>query len=411
MAKRAQIIVKNDGEETEIDPEMEQKAEELVHLNESTGGDLYKAIDELSSTQGVMMQFTRVTPADKAGYAGEVSVSEFTLEHVKQKFGAGRYSVRFKGPKGYVPGGGPLLIAPDDKPRSNGVTDVGELLATLEKSRAEKNNRLLELSIPVLGTVLAALVGRQQTDLTGLVAALKPAPGPSLTDLVTALSSMKNLQGSESSDPVDRVLKIMDAVKGFGGSEQGETNWTDVVRELVREGLPMAKGVLENVTASQAQQVQQRQQNPLTIHPLPSGTVPQSTIPNVSAISERPQSAPSVEPSSVILAGENGEMDMLSMFKPMINEHLGKVLKWAQDDRNPQAYAEVFMDELPQIISNYITPADALKYMQRTDWFHKVVEFYPALESHHGWCEEFRGELMTILVDQIQESSEKEVTE
>src|SRR6266436_380775 len=411
MAKRAQIIVKNDGEETEIDPEMEQKAEELVHLNESTGGDLYKAIDELSSTQGVMMQFTRVTPADKAGYAGEVSVSEFTLEHVKQKFGAGRYSVRFKGPKGYVPGGGPLLIAPDDKPRSNGVTDVGELLATLEKSRAEKNNRLLELSIPVLGTVLAALVGRQQTDLTGLVAALKPAPGPSLTDLVTALSSMKNLQGSESSDPVDRVLKIMDAIKGFGGSEQGETNWTDVVRELVREGLPMAKGVLENVAANQNQQAQLRQQNPLTIQPLP-GIANANPMPMVSpsgSMMNGPQSTDCiVQPVTNSLPNSNGETDMLTLFMPTIREHLSKVLKWAQDDRNPEAYAEMFLDDLPPMVANYIKPVDAIRYMQMSDWFHKVVELYPALESHHEWCDEFRQQLIVILTDQLQEQTDTE---
>lgn len=101
----------------------------------------------------------------------------------------------------------------------------------------------------------------------------------------------------------------------------------------------------------------------------------------------------------------------MAMFDGMIREHLGKVERWARDDRNPQAYAEVFMDELPQMVASYLKPQEALDYLLRADWWEQVTRFYPGLIPYKEWCSEFRDELIAFVTDQIEELEVAEVPE
>lgn len=400
----------------DMDPETRREAQEMADLDRAEGGALFKAIEEARSVQGAEVILRRTMPADAAGFCDKIPVGEFDLAMLKSKYGPGTYVIRFSGVGGkFLPGGGTIKIAPlPQAAKTAGWDNLGNFMEAQaardeerRKEESDRRNKIWELAMVSIPTVLAGFFNRQpQSDVPALIAALKPVPGPSLTDLVTALSSMKTLQGGDSSDPLDRIFKIMEAVKGMSGEAAGETNWTDVVKELVREGLPMAKGALENM-ASQQRQIQQ--QPPLQIHPLSP-----SPQPNPAAIATPVESRPSGvinqsdAASFVPTAGQSGEADMLTLFMPTIREHLAKVTKWASEDRNPEAYAEVFMDELPQMVANYIKPADAILYMQREDWFQKVVEFYPALENYREWCDEFRQELITIITDQIQSTKESD---
>lgn len=397
----ARVKIVEEGEE---DAEDKRQAEELVALNAAEGGDLFNAIDELRGAANVVCIVTRTAPQGKTGYAGQMSVSEFSREKIRSVYGAGRYRVQIKGPKGFLPGGGSIEIAETAEKPSGGGTDIAAILEAMNKSQAdnrERNNRLLELAIPGALGIIAAMVGKNQgTDIAALVAALKPAPGPTLNDLAQTLSSMKALTADTSPrDPLETIFNIMEKVKGLSGSgEQGESNWTDVVRDLVKEAIPAVKPMLDNIAANQQKQIQQQQQQPpFTIQPLPAiHTAP---------VVHQPETIVKSNETETIEKPKEGE-DMFAMFAPTIKEHLAKIVKWATDDRNPQAYAEVFLDELPQIVANYIKPDEAIGYLNRSDWWEKVREYYPALNPHYEWCSEFRDELLSLINEQIEEIKE-----
>jgi hypothetical protein len=403
----------------DMDPETRLEAQEMAELDRAEGGALFKAIEESKSVQGAEVILRRTMPADAAGFCDKIPVGEFDLSMLKTKYGPGTYVIRFSGIGGkFLPGGGTIKIAPipNDSHKGNGATDITSVMELMEKQRAndrERNSRLLELAIPTLGTVLAALLGgRQQTDVAALVAALKPAPGPTLNDLAQTLASMKSLTADNSPrDPLETIFNIMEKVKGLSGSgEQGESNWTDVVRDLVKEAIPAVKPMLDNMANNQAEMHRRlAQQPPLSIQPI---------LPSVSAIGGNGASlvAPILAtdtPSATAVTNNNGQEG--DMWMILAREHLGKILKWANDDRNPQAYAEVFMDELPQIVASYIKPADALGYLQRSDWWEQVIAIYPNLKPHREWCDEFRQELISFITEQVEEqkqqNSESEIPE
>jgi hypothetical protein len=370
----------------------------MAQLNEDEGGDLFAAIDELRTAQGTQVQIYCILPTERAGYAGSVPIAEFSLDWLRKQKGPGTFKIRIKGPKGFLPGGGQIKISPDletVKPAGDFVSFM-EFIQKQETERKaksdERNARLLELGIPALGTVLAAFLNRNTgTDVTALVAALKPAPGPSLNDLTGALVNMKQLTGGDTEkDPYESIIKMMEAVKNLGseGNGKGETNWLDVVQTLVKEIGPAAKPILEGLQAQMA-----ARQQPAVIMQQPA-----MIQPNVAHVQPATDSiiVPSAEIKPAIFA-EKSENDMLQMFLPMIKNKLAQIVQWAQQDRNPQTYAEVFIDELPPNINQYITQTQALEYLNHEKWFETVCEYEPKLTAFKGWCEEFRIELIELI--------------
>lgn len=405
---------------SETDPAVLRSAQEMSDLNEEEGGELYRAIDEARSTQGAEVILTRTMPADKAGFCDKIPVGEFELSQVKAKYGPGTYRVRFNGPKGFLPGGGTIKIAPaPESAAKNGGSDIATFLEIMEqrdRQKTEKMSRLTELGIPALTTIVAALISRNTSpDMTGLIAALK---GPSVTELIGAMQTLNGASNNKF-DPIDQLIRVADVVQKFNPSsnsesKEGGSNWVDVLRDLVKEVVPAGREILGNL--SERQRIQ-AQQPPLQIQPLP---LRPAIAPNPSAIQQ--PNTPTQETTSisgdgfVVSATEKsginpfseraipGDNDMIELFLPMIRQQLVKVTQWAINDFNPAAYAEVFMNELPQIVANYVNPAQALEYLNRADWFEKVTEFHAMLKPYREWCDEFREELIALVTEQLDEA-------
>lgn len=391
MARRQQESVVVEGDDDELDAQ----AAELARLNESEAGDLYAAIDEIRTTAGAKVMVIRLTPADDAGYCGEMPVSEFSIDRIKQLYGSGRYKVRIKGPKGFLPGGGSVNIAKGiETPKAAGGNDMHsfmELMDRRDREARESRGKLLELGIPALATVLAGLLGRQQqtTDIPALIAAMKPAPGPSVTDLVGALSSMKALSApAPQESTIDQALKIMERVSdmGEGKSSGGGSNWIDVLRDVVKEAGPALKPVLDNLAA--------RATPPQPIHAQVMEPEPPAQI---------AQPAPLMEP---VPNPQPEETDAMSLFMPIIKSHLVKVYGWAAGDRDPELYAEVFFEELPRELGTYIDQTQAVEYINHPQWFEYVTQVEPRLASKKEWLEKFRKELLEIFGNIPVESTE-----
>jgi hypothetical protein len=403
-----------------IDDELDEvtrQAQELAQLNEDEGGEVFRVADELRGTKGVELMIIRLTPAENAGYVGMMPVSEFTHENLARLYGPGHYKIRIQGPKGFLPGGGNVKIAIPIAGKAGGSGDFMGMLDYLEKrdnqraqEKSDKLGRLAELSIPVIGSVLAALVSRNSnSDMPAILAALKPTPGPTLADLSTAMVNMRTLtQGEEKRDPIDSIIKVMEVVQNFkedGAGSKGGSNWLDVVRDVIKEVGPAVGPVMENLKAAAAARAS-AQSAGVTVMP-----------PSAIAAPPMPASAPTAAQPSAISAEKSLESEpnlseeqkMYRVFKPIIKQHLSKVAKWAQEDKNPQTYAEVFIDEIPREFGQYVPQEKALEYLRHEKWFSFIVELEPTLTDYHVWCDEFRLEVIELLTMSVTDDSQHSI--
>jgi len=372
---------------TRIDPDEEEEtartqAEAMAQLNADSGGDLFDAIDQLRAAQGTNILVHCLAPKEKAGYLGAIPAAEFSMEVLRERFGGGLFKILIKGPKGFLPGGGNVQISMANEatraaPRGE-IETFMEMMERRDRDSAARRDRLMEIGIPALTTVLAAFIGRQPqpgADIATLAAALK---GPSMSELA---STMQNLQAMSAprADPFDTALKMMERVKDFATEGTGETkagsSWLDVVRDLIREAGPMLGGVMQQVAAQNARVAAQRQTT-VTVEPI--GELPASDA-----------TAP--------VASQSEDQHVLQMFKPMILEKLKEIAGWAEKDLEPTTYVEVFMDSLPPNIGQFLPQEKALEYVSHPDWYKVVCEWEPRLAAHKEWCEEFREYLLKWL--------------
>lgn len=406
----------------DADDALQGQAEELAQLNEDEGGEIFRAIDELRSVAGTSVIVVRLNgTSEDRGYVGSYPIAEFSHEWLKETCGAGSYKIRIKGPKGFLPGGGTVHIstigiraaAPEPKEAGNDFTNYLQLMEQRDAERrresSERTDRLLSLCIPIAGTIITAMIGRDKgPDLLTLATALKPAPGPSLAEVTQTMANLQamNKQPTETADPFDRALKIMEAMKEYGSSEKGETSWIDLVRDVVKEGAPMVGPVLQNLAAmrqAQARQNMAPSQPTVRVQPVPEPVRVAVPPTPVSTIVE------SAESISVGNAAEESEgAKMWALYKPVVLPYLKQIATWAEEDKNPQTYAEVFLDSLPSNIGNYIPQPQALEYLNHPEWWQFVTREEPRFTANlRGWAEEFRLELIDMISVEIPTEPQK----
>jgi hypothetical protein len=398
MAKTRTTAVDNTDEEAET----QAQAEDFAALNQATGGDLFAAVDELraAGSGDVVFIVNRITPVESKGYCGKIPISKFDLEAMKTLYGPGRYMVQIKGPKGFLPGGGPVEIAPTPeaaKPAGGEFASYLELVDRREAERRTRTDDWIKLAMASAAPIIAAWVARPATggtDIAALVAALKPAPGPSLADLSTAMVNMKTLsEPKESGGTVDTVLKVFEAAQSMMGDKEDSgkpgSSWIDVIRDLIKSAPDAIKPMLEaRMAAMQAARggAAPVQQNPPQI---------QNTKPI------QPASQPAPTPPK--------DANMLEMFMPLIKVNLAKVAGWAEKNRDPEIYADVLVDELPDNFGSYIPLSDVLNYLNHAQWFENIVSIEPRLSGHRDWCDECRLAVIEIMKEFEKEAAGDEV--
>lgn len=416
MATRRGTVVLEDDEATA----QTRQEEELEQANEDTDGELLRSLQEMAGTAGVTFLFTRTYPntPDSLGFVGEMTPAEFTLDRVREVYGPGHYRVRVKGPKGFLPGGGTIKVAKgpggpgSGAAPSSGFADVAALMRAMQekddarrKEESERRGRLMEIVIPAsitgLTTMVAALMGRNTgPDITQLITALKPAPpapGPSLTDLTTALTNMRSLTNEKSGgeSQFETIFKILELAKEHaGGGEKGESNWIDLARDVIKEGLPAVRPILENL---QAQQQARQIQNVVP----QMAVVPASARPVAGVVQTTVSPVPITTKSGSTVSTENSGEDMNILAAGIIRDQLNKIVSWAQANRDPVLYAEVLLAELPEIVHKFVTPVQALEGLRNSEWFKFVTTQEPRLTPFGQWCDIMRRELIEIIEEQI----------
>lgn len=384
MSRKTARVIVDDGEieRVELNPEAQRAAElaELEELNEQEDGELFRVTDELRATQGVRLIFTRTLPAEQAGYVGEMTPAEFTMERIKQSFGPGTYKVRCMGPRGFVKGGGTVRIAASATP-TQATTPLDAYFAMMQQIDEKQSARMLQYA-QIFGPVLVAVLGRNSgPDLSQLLPALR---GPSLADITATLSNLKQLSGAEST-PVDQFVKALTVAKELTTGSTGETNWLDVVREVLGAAKPALQDVITGIAKSQA---------------LSTGVVQGavgSTAPLLTQSNPAVALSPVTSDSSPTISTEGAPMFGQLQLMQWLRGELDKLIIHAQKDHDPELYAEVLLDSIPDGVSIEML----LPYLGRSDWWQVLSSFHPNVAPYFGWFLKLR----TVIIEMIQEAS------
>jgi hypothetical protein len=222
---------------------------------------------------------------------------------------------------------------------------------------------------------------------------------------------MINMKGmtepKESGSMVDTIFKAFEFAQNMGGGgESGGgkegSNWVDVIRDVIKAAPEAIKPMLEaRMAAMQAQRAGTVRQAPATQIPSP---VPAAAAPT-------PSPAASIQTAASVSTAANTSLPqgdaMRAIWEPIAKQHLAKVVTWAERDRDPEIYAEVFVDELPDL-SSYFTPAQILEHLNHPQWFAKVCELEPRLQPFDLFCDDMRVAIIEIVKDiehQMQEET------
>jgi hypothetical protein len=353
--------------------------------------EIFRMTDELRSTAGIVCQILRKLPPHLAGYCGEITPGEFSLERVRKTYGPGKYAVRLKGPLGYVKGGGTLDIAP--LPEGTPVAahesrdSAAAIIEALDK-RSEARGSELKSWAQILAPLLIPVVGSW----------LKPRENQ-VSELVQGLAALKGLtpdppkpEGLEAQ--LDRILGVMDKLKeAKGGEPSTGATWVDIVRD----GISALKGPAEALAGRlMTPGVPMLPPLPMITHPTPQG--PTSVAP--SSLSQSPNaggaapasSAPGAPGATAPSNGGNTPVGVVS-FLPWLRDNLQALIYQAGRNKDPGLYASVMLDNLPPGTD----PALLKGFIERADWWAQLQQFAPGVTPYPAWFEEFREAVLEIL--------------
>jgi hypothetical protein len=391
VARKATRIVREYEESAvpedavQLDPDALRAAElEAAAIPEDEITEIFRVTDEMRTTGGVVLQFVRVLPVTIAGYCGEMVPAEFTLERVRKEFGVGTYRVRVMGPKGFVPGGGKLIIAPLPEKPIAPESSVADVLAILKADKESSGAKFKEWAV-VLTPLLAPVISSWLT------------PKNQVGELVQGLAALKGLEPEREKAPslaqqLDQLTALLAKAKELlpeNASATGAT-WID----LLRDGIASAKPVLEGLAQRALGGVPPRPGIPMmgpVIMPPAQLPGPAVVSPSAPVPSSPPASQNGGAGSAVPVSGTE-PVGVVSLL-PWLSAMLQQLIVRAGKNRDPELYAEVTLDNVP----DGIDPKQLIPFLERVDWWQQLVGFAPAVMPYPSWFQEYRDALLTML--------------
>jgi len=284
-----------------------------------------------------------------------------------------------------------------------------------EREERERRNRneLLAIVMPVLGTIATgitgAFAGSRSSPMADIAALMTAMKGP---DPITVLTQLKSLERGSGQDTLSKVLPMLIDMASDRASG-GDTGWMDVVKELVKSAGPTVGAMIEHsvqqATAARAlehsatgpavsgntpslgpasqshpalpppadsmivvpESVPRRDRRTLSVNGgPPAGFADSSTMPaggrsaTTAGASSRPRSGE--RPS-----GKGADMNLMALLPHLswLKDQLTRCLKAAQSQRDPELYAALFVEELPEGIS----PDLVIELLSRRDWYEQLI--------------------------------------
>jgi hypothetical protein len=344
----------NAGGELELDGESGPEGASLEERD---------ALDKLRELSGgnslAKFEVRRVLPSAYAGYCTTLAAEEMTMERLQEELGPGTYAIRVRLPGGTFAGSDRVQIADLPKHRQPPPQAAQPVVSQAPAAGGGE-----------LGAVLAAM--QRSTDaqismLTGLVQSLinRPAPeAPAASDPLAVIEKLAPFLKPEKSDggadAVKMLLQGIELGKDLGGGG-GEAGFADV----------FMKG-LDTIKTVAATQPQPR--------PAARRVAAQETPPNN-------------QPAAVAVPQPKREVNPMLRIIQWIKNQTVMLCHQAARQKDPGLYAELFLDNLP----DGLTQEMIHERMQKPDAIEDLAAINPDVLKYREWFEAFRDEVIDLL--------------
>lgn len=366
-------------ESVDLDDEDEIPEEEdfLNALREmDQGGEVEWAVSKISGLP------------DERGFIEKLTSAQLQLQYFRDTYGPGEYRVVGRKNGIYFKGGHKQIkiskvgyTPPAGSARAGAASgdSTKDLLAVLDKRSADRAAELKSWA-QILVPVMAPLV-------------LKMFERTSVTDMVSGLAALKGLvpepkkpEGLE--EQLDRVVAVMERVEGLRGKSEPSTGatWLD----LVRDGLGSVKELIAARAAGGGGMLPTMMAPPSLPHVQPPG-------PAAPASPSTAGESSTVAPPSGAPTRGNG-VGVISML-PWLRATLETLIVQAARDRDPDLYAQVVVDNIPEGIN----VKDFKTFIARPDWWQQLAGFDQRVTPYQGWFKAFRDGVLEYLEDEAPE--------
>ena len=289
-------------------------------------------------------------PGKPGAFVDSFAPNDFSLEMLKQTYGAGTYKIQIRAGGRIIPGGRVVRIA---KSLNSGTVSVPQfapdkLIETMNigferlGSMFAQAIQSLAANQPKLKTTVETLEElRLMREIMG--GNVQPAPAQNSMDL---LNLAAELAGKMNPGPQDENTVLLEGIKQFGPLLQ-----TLMAGQPAHNGGPGLNG-------------QQR-------------VLPQPHSQPMAAPVPAPAPVPSLSPSP-----QGADMNML------IDMYLKTLLANARADNDPMTYAQTTID--------YMGDEEAVKLATNPQWFDLLCQRIPDAAAHKEWFEELRTGILYL---------------
>jgi hypothetical protein len=340
--------------------------------------DELRNLAELDSAGDVRWLITCTAPPDKAGYVGELPNGELSLAKITKLWGAGTYRIKGLRDNGQFFRQRTVKISSVTTPQaaapaqSSSVQDVLAILAADKSKSRDDMMKWAAILVPALAPVLLKLFDRG---------------GTSLAELTTALKNMQELNGGNkqqsSLEQMQQFVKLMELAREMmPEAEKTGSTWVDVLRDAVTS-LP---AVLGNRGAAPA----------VVRAPAPPGARPVAQSP--ASLAHVPNAPP--QPPQVPSPTDNPQdANPMMALVHWLMARLPQLEERAAKDRDPELYADVLLDNLPENVDL----REVNELLARPDWWVILKGARPGIGPYQPWFTEMHAALRLRVREALQE--------
>jgi hypothetical protein len=364
-------------------PQMPREDEEIstagldgMGTDEEQEDDVISELRSLGAGDGYRYTVSRVArkPGESGGYCAQYSAGDLSLDNIREQFGGGKYRIRVIDERGQYAGNrtveivdlpkaaAPPAPVPAVVPQGADLNGIAAIIAAMRPQVAPDAGesgtmKLILAMVQQQGTMFQAMMSAQKSD------------APSLTDLL-ALINASNKGKAGADDAVSMLLKGMELGKELGG---GESSMLDVAREGIHALVPLLEQERANKAAQPA--------TPALPAPAPTGGAPGAV--STTQAAQQPQ----------------GESVSIMQQINWLRAQLQALVVQASRGKNPELYAEVMLDNLPE----FITAEEIHARLSAPGAVEQLAQLDGRVRQYAQWFEEFRVALLELLADSGEE--------
>jgi hypothetical protein len=393
-----------------------------------------------AEAQGAEAMVYRSDPSTgKEAFLDRISAEVVTQDWIGKEYGGGKYRVQFRkpGPNGgaFVYGGQKRFevdpAIPSKPPRwarlpasgevknadgspaggasgmdavlSSGILSLFQQQQENSRMQADWFRSMMEQRSKAPGIVeimvAAAPILTIVKELLQRPAAAPVVPGKDPIELAKELLELSGgrptTEAKGAVQQLKEVLELRELLSGLGGGADAE----DPMIKLVGMLGPQIIDAIKNAQTIDAQ----RTGAPATTSrptALPS-TPARATVATAPGSDEAPRKAASEPaPAQTQTTGEQSPMDMVQAY---IGARLGKIVKLAVAGKNPDLYAQLEEDILPEGFKDA-----ARAFVSQDDFVEQIFTAYPQLNEHREWFEDFFDTFRAALMGELEEDFDDE---